>query len=433
MINTIYQTIKSKIPLIIKQTICSFIELPFLLIARLKCLKNYFLLKAKIKSGHKVKVCFYALNISMWKCDGIYNLMKNSNIFEPLCVIVPRQNETHEERLKDAEELEHWFVEKKYNFINLYSKEGYNNLPTNLKPDILFYPQPYGGLVADNLSWEIFSKSLLCYIPYAMRSIGTEWGYNTMFQKSAWKLFYETDFHKQLAGRYCLLGSKNVSVAGATVYDKFFDTNFIPKNIWKSQNIKKKKVIWAPHHSIESKPWLDYSSFFEICDFMPQIAQKYSDKIQFCFKPHPMLITKLYKIWGKEKTNAYYELWKNMPNTQYENGEYIDLFMTSDAMIHDCDSFRFEYLFTEKPVAYVKKDKYRNEPIGISKTAFDLHYNTNTKEKIEDFLVNVVLDGNDCLLEKRKEFKQKYLMPPNGKTASENIYNEIIKALDIKA
>ena len=131
-------------------------------------------------------------------------------------------------------------------------------------------------------------------------------------------------------------------MTGATVYDKFLDKNYKPKNVWKRQEKIKKKVIWAPHHSIISNPDLEYSLFLEVCDIMPVLAKRYENKIQFCFKPHPFLIRKLYQLWGKYKTDAYYQLWDSMPNTQYENGEYIDLFMTSDAMIHDCDSFRFE-------------------------------------------------------------------------------------------
>ena len=46
-----------------------------------------------------------------------------------------------------------------------------------------------------------------------------------------------------------------------------------------------------------------------------------------------------------------------MPNTQTEFGEYRDMFLTSDAMILDSVSFMQEYLFTEKPLLVLRKEK----------------------------------------------------------------------------
>ena len=53
-----------------------------------------------------------------------------------------------------------------------------------------------------------------------------------------------------------------------------------------------------------------------------------------------------------------------------------------------------------------------------------------SKEDIIKFIENVVLDGNDYLAEGRHKFVQKYLGKVNGKMASENIYDEIVKYLE---
>ena len=65
---------------------------------------------------------------------------------------------------------------------------------------------------------------------------------------------------------------------------------------------------------------------------MVELAKKYQDSIQFAFKPHPVLKFRLINIWGEQKTEEYYKLWETMPNTQLETGDYIDLFLTSDAL-----------------------------------------------------------------------------------------------------
>ena len=54
----------------------------------------------------------------------------------------------------------------------------------------------------------------------------------------------------------------------------------------------------------------------------------------------------------------------------------------------------------------------------------------NLEEDIENFIQDVVINGNDYKKEERTEFVQQYFGKINGKTASENIYDEIIKFLE---
>lgn len=66
---------------------------------------------------------------------------------------------------------------------------------------------------------------------------------------------------------------------------------------------KKKKIIWAPHHSLEDCGGLQLSTFLSYYKFFFELAQKYFNDIQIVFKPHPLLKEKLYQHpdWGKEK------------------------------------------------------------------------------------------------------------------------------------
>ena len=167
---------------------------------------------------------------------------------------------------------------------------------------------------------------------------------------------------------------------------------------------------------------------------MLKIAEKYLQEIEIVFKPHPLLYAKLlnHPEWGKEKTDEYYNKWKNGVNTNLVEGEYVDLFNTSDAMIHDCGSFAVEYLYVDKPVMYLAYDEdYLNhiEPLGVE--ALDCHEIGFEENDIEKFVKNII-DGNiDAKKENRKAFIEKYLLPPNGLTASENMLNDIIKELKL--
>lgn len=146
-------------------------------------------------------------------------------------------------------------------------------------------------------------------------------------------------------------------------------------------------------------------------------------------KPHPLLRNKLNNLWGEEKTDAYYRLWETMPNTSVNEGEYIDLFLESDAMIHDSGSFLTEYLYTHKPVMRTMNDvgpKTMYNDFALD--ALDVCYKGYNEQDIEQFIQNVI-DGVDPMKEARVKFYQERLLPPNGKLPSENIVNDIIDSI----
>ena len=146
--------------------------------------------------------------------------------------------------------------------------------------------------------------------------------------------------------------AKNVCVSGCLKFDYLLDKSYVPREVWRPVGLKK-RVIWAPHHSFENqKPYAKLCAFFDLYDFMLELAEEYRDTIQFAFKPHPMLKPRLYHLWGKRRTDEYYRKWADGANTQFEDGEYFDLFLTSDAMILDSVSFIPEYSATGKPAFF---------------------------------------------------------------------------------
>lgn len=165
---------------------------------------------------------------------------------------------------------------------------------------------------------------------------------------------------------------------------------------------------------------------------MLDVAKKYEDKIQIAFKPHPLLKIKLYNHsnWGRNKTNLYYEKWEKMSNTQVETSQYIDLFLTSDAIINSSVSFTAEYLYTGKPALFnVKDSKIQSKFNPLGKIAFEKWYKSYKKEDIVKFIEEIILGKSDILKESRNKFIKEYLIPPNCKTASENIIDDLKKEI----
>lgn len=168
---------------------------------------------------------------------------------------------------------------------------------------------------------------------------------------------------------------------------------------------------------------------------MIELAKKYADEVQFAFKPHPHLHSVLSDNlgWGRAKTDAYFQSWATMPNTQLEEGKFQDLFKWSDGMIHDCGSFTGEYMFVKKPVIFMSKDinGIVRKADDFGKKCLNLHYVGKSLEDADNFIKNVILTGDDPMKEERQRFYDEYLLPPNGKTVAENIHDDLVTSLGL--
>lgn len=383
----------------------------------------------KLCRQDRIKVVFIAMNVSMWRYQSLYELMHKDERFDTYIVISPAVAYSKQQREKDIIDLKSFFSSKKIAYIDFcLDDECPFDIRDNIDPDILFYPQPYDGVLVKEHSYRNFLDKLICYYPYAFWTSKGRWSYDTFFHNHAWRLFYSTQLNYQDAKGIAYNKGRNVVVTGYPNSDLFLAGKY--KNVWKHQEIEKKKVIWAPHFTIQKGiSSLYLSNFLWMADSMLEIAEKYKDIIQFAFKPHPRLLTELYKNenWGKEKTDNYYHEWEMRDNTQLETGHYIDLFMTSDAMIHDSSSFSVEYLYTKNPVMFITKDidRIRQDKNALGNFALDCHYIGSTINDIIYFLEKPVLGSHDDLVNNRNSFYHKFLIPPHNKSVAQNTMDAI--------
>lgn len=90
--------------------------------------------------------------------------------------------------------------------------------------------------------------------------------------------------------------------------------------------------------------------------FFIYLAKKYEGKVSFIFKPHPNLRNSLI-INGYMKSvddyEKYLDEFRKLPNASVqEEGDYLALFDTSDAIINDSISFIGEYMYVNKPMLF---------------------------------------------------------------------------------
>ena len=379
---------------------------------------------ASLRNKPVINVVFFTLYDTVWKYGDLYEILDKHPHFNPLILVCPVVNQDEKYRLQEMEKCYQYFRKKEYTVLRSYDPvtKKYIDVKKELKPDLIFYTNPYEGLIDNRYYITQFPDILTAYVPYAFMSVVYDWTYDLKFHNLLWTFFIETSLHKHYIERHQCLRGKNVFVSGFPGCDCFMSMNQAKNDVWKIKDRKIRRIIWAPHHLINEGQ--RGSNFLEYCDIMPEIARRYEGRLQIAFKPHPLLKKKLEqeKGWGNERTNAYYRMWNKLANGQLEEGTYEDLFLSSDALIHDCGSFITEYLFTGRPSLFMlsrNADKEAQNEYG--KQALAVHYISESQDEVIRFIEDVVLKGKDPMYEKRKEFLERVAYPPEGRSAAANI------------
>lgn len=379
----------------------------------------------RIHNKQVIRVAFEAYNVSMWKYHSLYKAMEQDNRFEPFVLLTPSPSRSDYVREKDLKDMMRVFEQRGY---TLYPDVIRHSLcfEKKIPADIIFFCQPY--------SFDRFSFRLKDYL-YAHSSYGfstvtnQRWCEDTILKNIAFLYATESKLSIEDSKNITIVHGKNRIYTGYVFGDELINPIDTEKIDWKLSEKNLKKIIWAPHFSIAQDHVLHLSNFLEMSSYMVDIAKKYKDVVQFAFKPHPYLFNQLCKTegWGETKALEYYDLWRNMENTQLEDGLYANLFNSSDAIIHDCASFKVDWLYTQKPGFYVMRAESDDKINQIGNESLLCYYRGDTREDIENFITNVVLNGKDSLEEQRNKFFNKYLISPNSKSAALNIIDELSK------
>lgn len=393
---------------------------------------RYKRISKKIQKKEKITIAFFVIHESGFKVEGLYALLQKDERFIPFIIICPYVLFGQEKMLEEMDKA--YMSLKSYgpNVIKTYNTttKKWLNVNKEIKPDIIFFTNPH-PLTKPAYYITNYLRCLTCYSPYGINPSTNlnQISFNQFFHNVLWKYFVETEIHQTMSEDCSAIKGKNVVFAGYPGLDIFFDKNYKPTNNWKINGKKVKRIIWAVHHSLhDAKNYFAFSNFKKLHQEMLDVAKEYDNEIQFVFNPHQLLKPKLYlePDWGKMKTDAYFEKWNQLDNGQVNESEYVDLFLTSDAIIVDSVSFLTEYLCVNKPSLYIMRVKDQLDTFNeYGKKMADLHYHGSDISDVRFFLNNIVLKEHDSLKEEREHFVRNYLTPPFSSSAAENIYRAI--------
>ncbi|WP_261857305.1 CDP-glycerol glycerophosphotransferase family protein [Photobacterium sanguinicancri] len=388
---------------------------------------HYHLL-TKIRGKTTVNITFLVYDSSVWKCEGLYQRFILDERYNVSILVCPITNCSATDREKRVNICFDFFKSKG---ANVKIAEHSDVLLD--EADIVFFTNPH-DITEQKYYSKLFFRKLCCYVPYShqISSYDNNYAqYDRPFHNLMWKIFAPQIEEIEIFESDSINKGSNVVVSGYPGVECFFDKSRIFKSVWKDQEDNKKKIIWAPHHTV-SDPNLKFSNFYSQASLIFELAEKYKKQTQWCFKPHPLLYSNLLSdgVWSRKKINEFYESWRTSPNKQLELGSYENIFMASDAMIHDSGSFLAEYLYVDKPVMHLAESnnvtEYLNK-FGLACYSVCCK-NVPGNMAIEPFLLNVI-EGVDSKKEEREVFlsqiKNTYFK--NGFTPSDYIFDYINK------
>ena len=340
---------------------------------------------------------FLISNTASWKVGPVFSEMLSDSEFDPVAVVCPVVSGTLSHDAQKAADLAVQLLnDNGFPFIDMTTmeREAARRRISQFDPHVVFFTNPH-GLAPRHLHNELLSTRLTCYVPYnheVMTYGGNQQQYNSVTHNSFWRIFVPHKESKDYYKTARIRSDAGVLTTGFPTCEPLLTQDcHSGQSPWKKQEKPKKRIIYAPHWL-----WNDNIKMATIDTFgesMMRLAEKYRDDIQWAFRPHPMLWPKLMKddSWGPERTKAFFSFWRDSDFCQIHDEDYVQLFRTSDAIIHDSGSFLAEYLYLKKPAMYLMTEqtgeKYFN-PFG--RRAVAACTVGRSADDIERFLVDVL-------------------------------------------
>lgn len=379
----------------------------------------------------KIKIAFlgYALGGSCDLFSNIYKLFENDNRFEPHMIIVPNSYGGKEQMIDIQNQAKQHLNKLNIPYICGYDEEEdkYTDVVTSINPDIVFMCHHYDWFPKE-FRIESFLDKLVYITPYSyFLDDNLKCNSNAKAYLFAHKCFFETKDLSEMWKKASMVKSNKIGdFLGYLKVDSIVSNKKECRDVWKIKDKSIKRIIWAPHH-------LDapLSNFLEYKDLFLNLAKARTD-IQFAFRPHPGLKGSLQRIagWTSAECDEYFKKWQNLPNTFISEGDFCDLFLSSDAMILDSISFIAEYTLVDKPIC-VQAPKSCFKFNSFAERLKSVHYSSTSFDEVLLFINDVVCANNDIKKSQRRQVINDSFLSSNNKPASHNIYqyicNEIFK------
>ena len=362
--------------------------------------------KRRRKNGI-TRVGFFLISDAVFSLLPLYELMMQESNIEPFIVVVPDTLHFKERAVEEILKIVHRMSEKYDTVLSSWDESTQKFIDFSEECDLVCFDYQYDCLTHEYYKSAYFKEKIIPTIYSFYGYAITEWDLNVCLMEydltNHWRVFLPTKNAVQGIRKNERLGL-NAVLVGHPKMDTYYQ-----RQIKTEAHDTVKTIIIAPHHTIQKdKDGFNLSNFLQYHEFFLELPRLYPD-IHFIFRPHILLKSQLLnnKLWTEGQISNYFEKMAKYNNVEYqESGDFFDAFIKSDAMIHDCVSFMAEYLFTGKPVCYMRKVEVdnNNKLNEFGEGCMKVHYQAISKEDIIRFIDEVVLEEKDGLKEERKQF-----------------------------
>ncbi len=375
----------------------------------------------KSKRGEKINLVFVCHRPQVWNSlKTVFEACNADEMFDVTIVAIPLKKQlpkigfNHE--IYETEGAEEFWKDYPCKVVNGYDYETKEWLDLrNLKPDYVFFQQPYNICKPECLkSWNVAKYATLIFVHYGLNTC-EQMKYEALpadFLRNISILCCERQVDREIYARWLDMNNIDFTRLVLTGYPRFdivrkYENAESP--LWKKHDRNSFRIVWTPRWTTNENNCHFFSykdSFLDFCD-------KNKD-VDFVFRTHQQawLNYAQFDSFSSEKTNRYKAEYQDRENANIdETADYLPLFYSSDVLVTDFSSVIIEYFLTEKPIVYCKNDKSLFEQTDKWTEGF---YYVRSWQELTDTLA-MLKSGNDPLKEKRHELiKSEFYFPSNG-------------------
>ncbi len=378
-----------------------------------------------------IKVVFLVYYRRYWSTfEPIYFAMASTTDFDPIVVTI--RDVCGLDFAEDYNELRNYLVGRGVQFIDwgeMDSEQSPSNafLLENINPDIVFRQTHWEGNEPSAVRSEISAGYRLCYIPYGFEIAQTPAiSTNQELHHVAWKLFLPSDLHVEHYKQHSLTKGSNAVAVGHPRLDAISVAS-AEKEILKHCEVKKFRVLWAPHHSVGAD-WLRFGTFHTTFKSVLKFAEENPD-CYFVYREHHVLYDSLLRLglFTKNEIDEFLASWNELENTEFDRDpSYIDSFSDSDLLLTDGVSFLAEYQVTKNPVVFIERDDHIPFTL-VGERVMQGVYRCQSIDSALSKILELKVGGQDDLRVMREEISKELTCHPGNSV--EKILYEIRSGL----
>lgn len=367
--------------------------------------------KLPAKRSLPIRVCFIQQDPNCWnKSRALFDLLNADPEFELSLLCVPDPFD------QDTSSTLRFYREQGYDAIDARIGDGPWDTQTSqgqwfdiraLKPDYVFYQQPYDHYLPAVYKSSCVSKyAKICLTPYGFSL--TEKFLHVVpkaFFRNLYRLYALTEPEKAANLRRFPVSHKldlrRTFYFSPLVFADFFRSRGKESPSWAfSKNAF--RVIWTPRWTTDKVH--GGSNFFNYKDLLPAYADQNPD-VDILFRPHPMAFDNFVRTgeMTQAEVDAYIREYDSRGNTALDREKSYDAtFWESSVLLTDISAIIVEYFVTGKPIIFCDTQNRTNAYLDFFEKILSACYIANNSQDIEKYLTQLKA-GIDPLSQKRKQ------------------------------